>query len=195
MPPLLALTDNFSSADSAKWYGTTNPTCNIVNGQLVITPDSAYDGYYSVTAFDMTGKCALGHVLTAATNPTSPGTAEGNIGLDAGSNNTWAYTFHGDGTIDVIEKVNNVSTRGPTIAWPGAVWLRIRELAGTVYWEYSFDCINWVTQWSKTWTIPAITSMHPYLQAGYYAGTPVGMVTFDAFDLPTTMPALPWFRF
>ncbi|MEJ0072759.1 MAG: hypothetical protein WDN27_01555 [Candidatus Saccharibacteria bacterium] len=191
MPPLIALTDNFATADSSKWAINTN--CTVTAGQLVITPDSSYDAYYANNGYDLTGKGALVQVLEAPSNPTSPGASEAVFGLAAQtSGDTFECLFQSDGNVLARERVGGSYNSGFSIAWPGPVWLRIWESGGTVHWDYSPDGLWWTNLWSISWTVSAITAMHPFFNAGYYAGSPSGTATFDNFNLPLVPFA--WFK-
>ncbi|MEJ0073270.1 MAG: hypothetical protein WDN27_04300 [Candidatus Saccharibacteria bacterium] len=185
MPPLISLHDIFSFADSTKWLGTGNASCNIVSGQLVITPTGSYPGYYSSGSYNLTGKGVLVQVISAPTNPSAPGSSEGIFGLDAnGTGDGWQFSVQADNDIVAVEIVSGVTTLGPSVAWPGPVWLRMYESGGTAYWDYSRDGAKWVNLWTKTWAVSSITAMFPYLQGGYYAGTPSGTATYDNFNTP-----------
>jgi hypothetical protein len=192
---LTSLTDNFTFADTSKWTG--NAFTSVVSGQLVVVPDSSYPAYYSNSGYDMTGKGILVQVVSAPSDPTAPGGTAGYLGSEQfGSGGRFMYGFQSDGNIFPFEtNASGTDNYGPTISWPGPVWLRIHELSGTVYWDYSTDNITWTNQWSKTWTTSAVNNMYAFCMAGYNSGTPSGNAVFDNFNLPSPMPAMPWYRF
>lgn len=61
-------------------------------------------------------------------------------------------------------------SQGPTVAWGSTTtpWLRFREAAGTIYWEYSADSKSWTPLWSTTDPI-VLTKLYAIFDTGYDA--------------------------
>jgi hypothetical protein len=112
--------DNFAAADTTKWIFPAE--ASVAGGQLILTPTPEYPVVRTVQTYDLRDSaCYLNYNI------------DGNPGL---------YASYWSGGADLGGK------------WVGGWalsdlrWLRIREAAGTVYWDRSADGATWVNHHS-----------------------------------------------
>lgn len=174
------LTDDFSTADSNKWdYYSQHTT--VTQGQLRITPNTNYEGIFSIDEYDMTSAVAtvqLAQVPNIGNGPTSATFEVQNL-----DSNSFYITWE-DGLLyfgeDVAGNHNVISTAYNAT---DHAWIRIRESSGTIYWETSPDSINWTVRHSKAPAIGSLESMIIGLYAGRWAAEPSpGTARFDNFS-------------
>ena len=175
------LLDNFTTADSAKWSGYgSNPT--VTSGQLSLTPTSSYPGIYSAVTYDLTSSYIMIQLVQAPN--VGNGSTSVSMNVQASPNNTEEISIENNQII-FREKVTNTNS---DIAIPyNAVthkWLRIREAAGTVYWDTSADGTAWTNRRSKTSGIGSLTSVTINLFAGFWGTEPApGVALLDNFNI------------
>jgi hypothetical protein len=139
--------DNFAAADTTKWIFPAE--ASVAGGQLILTPTPEYPVVRTVQTYDLRDSaCYLNW-------PELPNMAGGtvipefNLHADAGTylhynidGNPGLYASYWSGGADLGGK------------WVGGWalsdlrWLRIREAAGTVYWDRSADGATWVNHHS-----------------------------------------------
>lgn len=182
------LTDDFNDnvRNTGVWaVNVTATTVAETGGQLVITLASnnpVYSGYVSVSTYDLTGS-QLSIQCIQAVNPLSGCEQYMAAFLDA-SNEMDIYI--GAGNLIFRMRVAGVNNDIGVAFDPVAMlWWRLRELAGTIYWETS-DGNSWVVQRSAP-TPFAITNLSVNLTAGTYqnVATP-GVAIFDNCNILKT---------
>jgi hypothetical protein len=193
---LLTLTDNFNNgARDSQWNaGTLDGTGDLnvlvsetTSGQLQITPrinyaGNAYNGYTSTITYDLTGRGALVQVVQAGVGTWTDTSLT--IGPDA--LNTVEITVE-NGRLVFQKQVAGVYTDIASVSYVTAThsWWRIRESAGTIYFETSPNGLT-------SWTIGAQLA-NPFavtlVKVSLFAGTrgwvsSPGLAIFDNFDIP-----------
>ncbi len=174
------LTDQFTT-QSAKWSGYTASTV-VSSGVLTITPTGSYPNIYSSLSYDLTSS----YVMVQLVQP--PNVGNGSISaamnVEVSTNNEESIGWS-NGELFFSEKIGGVVSE-TTIAYNATnhKWLRMRESAGTIYWETSADCISWTTQRSKTAGL-TLTSVRVVLYSGYWDTEPSpGTAIFDNLNTP-----------
>jgi hypothetical protein len=181
------LSDNFNdnSTDTSRWVAT-GPVQE-VNGRLEIRPVSGTVGssgiYTSVSTWDFTEsevRVELARVLRTGyaymgVNNNPPG-------------GDYVVTGANHRSVFASTRVAGVLTQ-TFIAYDPAVhrWLRMRERAGTTYFEFSPDGKAW-NEISRTPTPAALTVAVVTLGAGAAAAAP-GTAIFDNFNTPAATPS------
>jgi hypothetical protein len=193
MPKARDLIDNFNdNVKDAKWsaYGNPAPSSDRireVNGRVEIRPRSgysgAYSGYSSISTYDLTDSWA--HVELVQPLRAADG-AETHFLAENGSNSVSFRLEEGylkclqsvSGTFTVVEQVP-YDTRSHR-------WLRLREKAGTFFWDASEDGSTWTPVFSKT-TPVTLSSVTLKIQVGVTetVASP-GTAIFDNFNVSDT---------
>jgi len=193
-PAVSTLADDFTGSviNAVKWniYTASNGTVSESGGVLKETPaattNGSWGGIYSVGTYDLTGSTAYiqqvnvgaGNTFVDLTLSLEPLPANDFIfiGVDTGLNKLQA----GD-------EIAGVSTVRASVTYNSATmqWIRIRESAGTVYFEYATDYYGtWTTLDSRA---PAVAIVNLYVVIDDYEynnlGTP-GTATLDNFNTP-----------
>ena len=157
---------NFGAIDAVKW-GTydSDTTLAVVDNQLKFDLASGsvvtgYAGAESIDSLDLTGSYMYTEIIEL---PSSGGNSESYFTafLDASNYfewySAWGYLYanYMVGGGDIVwygEIINSAATR----------WLRIREEAGTSYWDYSADGFSWtnLTSISNLFTITSINIVY-----------------------------------
>ena len=188
-----ALVDTFNgtSLDTGLWYnwGGTPVT---VNNQLNITiaPNAAAGTYYGINSqlsYDLTGASMMMQVVADGHNA-MPDLDRG-MQLQKDSNNALAWVIYGDNSLQAKTHIAGTWTSQAfgTFDPVATQWLRIREAAGTVYWEYSADALNWTALYSMANPF-AVTTMTLNLNAGVDATDANGTtVSFDNVNFATNI--------
>lgn len=186
------LRDDFSTQDTAKW---TFIDATVSGGVLPVPAPLAaldYNGAESVNTYDLTGSSAMIEVTSILTGGTS---VETYLTLkNADSSNELVIMTQGQGSINFRHKVagveNNFFITYDAVAH--RVW-RIRESAGTIYWETSPNTSpnGWTVQ--KTLATPFdITALRVGLVAGYWdsAQTASGTAQYDNLNFDKSLESL-----
>jgi len=143
MADLLTLTDNFNdnSIDSGLWgVGENNGTVTETGQQLqlAVTPNTsgALALVYSQNDYSLTGSSVSVNLIQGAAPGTDTVVA---LGEPDTPGNRLIFTFDGAGTIAASYDIGYTSQASDTASVTVGVdfYVRIREVAGTVYWDYS----------------------------------------------------------
>lgn|GEM_PF-5054132 len=184
MAKLETLTDNFTTASSANWwgygeYGSDSPV--VTSGRLVLTPTSGYPTLSSQSTYDLTASFAMVQFVQNANVGLGSITVE--FGVKVDSDNALRFVVAGN-TLIFREAIGGANS-DTSVTYSSAThkFFRIRESGGTVYWETSADSLAWTTQRSKTTTL-TLTALTAYFMAGFWdAETSAGTALFDNFNL------------
>lgn len=184
----IALTDDFNDnvIDAAKWTRVQGAGDNSVEtgGQLVmstVASTTQYHGYTSVSAYNYTGKSTYVK-LVSLTNPTLVN-GQAFLKLYPDASNSLVY-FINNGNLVAQKQVASVDTTLSVIAFNSTnhKWLRIRELGGTTYFDYSADGLTYTNQFNAANPI-TMTALTPQLGVGTFASeTLVMTATWDNFN-------------
>lgn len=186
--------DDFS-VESVKWYATSVDTGVITGGQMRIQPTSSYDYVGSSLYYDMTDS-AIGFKLV---ENTELGLGSNEIALFAvvDSGNSAGFVINGgraaidNATITMRSRVA-ASNSDTTFTYDPAVhvWFRVREAAGTLYWETSADSDAWTVH--RTLATPIdLTNIFVQIQGGYWDAEATTYATIDDFNLWDGVPPYP----
>jgi hypothetical protein len=191
------LVDNFNddTIDTVKWtaYAAPAPAAERIretNGRIEIQPASGATGYSGLGAnapVDLTGSQLVVELVQAL-----PVRVAGEAYLTAskdGSN--WINMAVWDGVIGVTRKVAGTLSHPCTLPYVPERhrWLRLREEAGTTYWETSPDGDAWEVLYSQANPF-ILTALMPDFGAGIWDPTPSpGTAIFDNFNVPDTSRA------
>lgn len=177
--PLIGdLTDDFSTADAAKWNGLgTNPS--VTGGRLSLASTAGYVGIDSVGRYNLTASAMTVEFVQRAIS-----TANSNVGLiDEGGNNRLAFGVSGT-SLKFVEVANGTPDEtSVTYNATNHRWLRIRESGGTVYWETSADGTSWSTGRSKSWAVGQIGNLKVFADCGGVDDVTTPAL-YDNFNLP-----------
>ena len=170
-PKFDTLVDTFtgSSLNSSVWnFSGTNVA--VVSNQLQISSSltaATYQvftqNFYDLTNSQLALQLADGGVQTINSWQDFPILLQDS----GGTNQLYWYTLQG--FIAAYKVVAGTSTQVFSAGYSPTThqWLRIREAAGTTYWEYSADGLTWVTAHSEADPITE-TSLRLIIQAGQY---------------------------
>jgi len=186
------LTDNFddNSIDTAKWAAWTNNGATVAESgqQIVITPATGTansSGYFeSQDYYDLTGRGALVNAKQV-----SSGTTTDTAFMLYKDDDNILQIIHaggsGNGTLDAYYDVGGTERTIASIPFnAGAMgWWRIREVGGTIYWEYSSDGLLWA-ELAHLADPFAVTSLQVELIVlEYGANSNAGPAWFDNFNV------------
>jgi hypothetical protein len=188
-------TFNDDTIDTMKWtaYAAPAPTAERIretNGRIEIQPASGATGYSGLganTPVDLTGSQLVVELVQAL-----PARVAGEAYLTAskdGSN--WINLAVWDGVIGVTRKVAGTLSHPRTLPYVPERhrWLRLREEAGTTYWETSPDGDAWEVLYSQANPF-ILTALMADFGAGIWDPTPSpGTAIFDNFNVPDTSRA------
>ena len=186
-PLVETLTDNFddSSLDSGKWGNFTDSGGTIVETTvLTFTPQAATSGsqalIFSQNRYKLIGSSASLRVNTAS----HEGVASYLV-LQLDGSNQVSMGFS-DGDIYAAKKIAGSDTVLNDEPYDSDVhkWLRIRESAGTIYFDYSTDGVNWV---NLSTLVNPFSLQSLQVSIGFYEwGTPATPAAYvvDNFNLP-----------
>ncbi len=157
-PPVASLTDNFddNSIDSTKW-----PSVNGVvetNGTMRVGATTAAEYVRSAVGYTLIGSSLSVEVTPPGGNADGAVWAWVEFYLDAANNVMIGWQ---EGTLYCRERIGGVNDE-TTLAFDNTAmkFWRIREAAGTIYWETSPNGVDWTTRRSKaagrTWNLGAI---------------------------------------
>lgn len=173
-PLLQTLTDDFATADTAKWNGySANVTST--GGVLSIIPDSTFGRAVStVNTWNLTGSYAV--VKVPVLGSAQIVSMQLTVGTDS------LELFYNFGNLIARETLGGVFT-DTTVTYNGTnhLWWRIRELGGLVYWDVSPDGATWTNVRFKSWAVSSIAAMTVHLIAYTTSGTTP--TQFDNFNV------------
>lgn len=198
MPKSKYFYDDFSTsiATSGKWYTTNVATGVVNNGLLRIKPTATYDYVGSSLSYDLTDsyigfKLAQNCILGVGTNTITLTARTDSLNL-VEFDISGGRTLANGATITMREKSAGSNSDTNFVYDPAVhVWFRIREEAGTLYWETSTDAVTWTVQRSKATTLD-LTAIEVLMSGGYWgaeAGTT--FATVDDFNLWAGNPGIP----
>ena len=166
------LTDNFNdnSIDGTKWSATADGLQTVVetNQEIEITSTlvAGYGYLASVNTYDLTGSQASIKLVDAGNQALGSWDVILILYLDSNHSVRWIIE---NGTIYAQKNVNgNTTLASASYVAATFKYLKIRELSGTTYWDYSANGTSW-TNFASTANPITITSLKVYLQAGTYA--------------------------
>lgn len=182
------LTDTFISGyDATKWtgqYGTLSYTSGIFN----ITNPASYTGYggmQSLTTYDLTSSYSYVNITNVGN--TALASLEIYMSLQLNSTNMIQVIVSG-GNYLFRKKVAGVNTDNFTgISANTNSWIRLREVAGTTYFDYSTNGTTWTN--AASFLNPfAVTALTVFLSAGTYnAEATATTVSFDNYNITPTL--------
>lgn len=153
------LTDAFTTIGAA-WNDWGGANTNIVSNELNISSTVSSTNYYGIDTtaqYDLTGSVASIKVVNQGNQAlTSWEAYPVFMYLDATNDISWLIT---GGSLGARKTIAGSSTaQGSTVTYSLVThkYLRIRESAGTVYWDYSADGSSWTNQ-----TSIAVSSLFP----------------------------------
>lgn len=177
------LIDDFTLEDTSRWsgYGGSSSTDS---GQLLIVPGTNYLGVYSNEFFDFTASSIYAEFVQPPN--VGNGTTAAELYIVSSDGSLTEEIIWSNGNLIFREKIVGV-TNDTSILYNSLDhrWIRIRESAGTVYWETSQNGSTWTVQRSKT-VDPGIdfSSVRVAMLAGYYGVEPSpGTAIFDNLNL------------
>jgi hypothetical protein len=179
------LTETFAAGLPGTW-GVDPPgsTTSASGGGIRIDHDTSttYNiTYYNGDFLDLTGSYAMIEVtdygVSAAGHDRSLELqiSAGNVlGLGAAVGNLYAYRYVGASYAQI----------GSTITLDATAhrWLRIRESAGTIYFDTAPDASTWTNRWTLTNPF-AVTAIYPQVTTGNFSAGTTGYVVFDNLNL------------
>lgn len=187
--------DNFNAGIGASWVKVGN-TANVNASSGAVRIDhpttSEYNNLETVAAYDLTGNAAFVQIVDYGNM--SLASHDVIFELSFLSDYTNHLRWHAEGTtLEAHHKVNNVDTKiGVTLTLDTAVhkWLRIRESAGSIYWDTSVDGSTWTNRYSELNPI-TVTALKAILQCGnWQTEASASYAIFDNFNTPACRPAL-----
>lgn len=195
MPKIATLQDAFTTLDTTKWT-PSSANISVISGQLNITNpagSTVYSQLYSGPSFhysyyDLT-ESAVAIQLVSAGNQALASLECYPLYLtdetyDASPDKLFWYVNQGQ--IAAYQWVNGVQTRlaGATYSPVTHAWLRIRETAGTVYFETSPNGDSWAS-FASTPDIPNVNFLNVWIQNGTYASeASTTTCVYDNLNLP-----------
>jgi len=140
-------------------YGT-----RVVSNQMVLPCTSAYTRAYTGGIFNLTSSSAAVKVIQVP--PTGNGTTEAELLLQYDDNNYFMFGWSGGG---YFASLMQAGTPTNFFGLATNTYWRIREAAGTVFFETSANFSTWATQTSSAHTLGTmIQAMRVLLQCGFY---------------------------
>lgn len=166
-PPASLFSDDFTTQDMTKWNGY-NADVSVVSGQLNVIPDATWGRVLTtVNRFNLTGGILSIEVPSLGSAQDASLRLMANPGVDE------IEMYYEFGNLKFRQNVGGVYDI-TSIAYDATNhrWWRIRESAGTIYFETApSPGTTWTTRRTMVWTIPSISSMQIELQAYTTSGT------------------------
>jgi hypothetical protein len=177
------LIDNFSTDSlSTKWQGSYGDTA-ITGGQAVIPINSDYgDALIATGSYDFEESSIY---LELASIPSTSGTKEVFIEASINSNNKFGFKISGGNLNFVLVQSATENTTNITFSDSTHRWLRLRESAGTLYWDTSTNGTSWTNRRSITYTIDA-SSLFFGIAVGYYGSESASSLIIDNVNFINT---------
>jgi hypothetical protein len=203
MAKISTLTDDFTTLNGAVWADPgSDSTATIVSGALklqYLTGAGVATSRKSVTAYDLTDSYVLVQLADIGTRQTGWSAILTIIG--SGSSNELRMYYSDE--YGIVAQVFNGGSQvfiGQYITFDDAVhkWMRIRETAGTLYFESSANGVNWTGLYSTATSVISwsLTSVNVMLSAARSASNASnGYSSFDNFNIPPVTPQGNFFRF
>jgi hypothetical protein len=186
--PLSTLTDDFATADTAKWQnaggGAWPAQITVVSGQLNLAVESTYHTLESVNAYDLRNSYGLVQIVQRPAQG-GDGSTEMGFGVRIDANNYFSAILNGSGNIVWRTELANVAGTTGYTAYNSTTmrWLRWRSDGLNVYLEAAPSSNG---PWTQLTTYPvtfSLAAIRPYFYAGYW-GTQAspGTAIFDNFN-------------
>lgn len=182
-------TSSAPKADTISFNDWTNDTLfskstdvTVSGGNLVVPTTSAYSMAFSATNYDLTASY-FGAALITPPN-VGLGSTQAHIRVFLDDNNYIIYGWQ-NGILRSERKVAAVSTyvNGPAFDAVAHKFIRLREAAGTTYYEGSADGTTWANVMPSVANPFALTSLQLGIQSGYWdAETAPGTSTWGGVN-------------
>jgi hypothetical protein len=146
-----------------------------------------YSGITSNATYNLTGSSAYVRLVSAGNQ--SIASWQGVFMMQLDANNDIDYIV-GGGNLTVQKHVAGTYTQLSTVAYNTSTmkWLRIRELSGTTFFDYSADGTTW-TNWYSVANFIAVTTLVVTLEGGTFATeTLVGTLVLQDFNSTAAVP-------
>lgn len=174
--------DDFDDGVRAPFWGAfADPGTSVTeqNGRLVITPAMntapAHAGYFTHRYYDLRES----HISIEIVQMVEPGSAQAylQVRLDAGEQLEFLQT---GGQLNFVDWRNGVGNDLGSVEWSAAVrFWRLRETAGTTYWETSSNGTVWTVRASQP-SRPGLDHVQVQIGAGTYMSEPMpGVLRVD----------------
>jgi hypothetical protein len=184
-----SLTDDFEDGLQgqawARSYADSGCSLAEIGGELVATLGdgvTSYCAYASAAAYDLTGDA-----VSIAVLGTPDATMSGQAGLFLGTTAGDAiYFVESAGVLDLGQLVGGTSLSLATVLYSATdhAWWRLRESAGTTYWETSPDGAAWTVRAQAVNPID-VTALDVQLGVSAYEPDAMpGAARFDQYNLP-----------
>ena len=178
-----SLVDNFNGTLALWPSGSASTT--LVNGRARIVCDTGYQSLQSAAVYSLAGSAVSAQVFAPAA-----GGAVTDADVSMNVNSTTAGTAL---TIGINRVTGNITFSSQTgyydpnsFAMPydpiAHLWLRIRESAGTIYWETSPDGFTWTNRRATNAATPAWVVGASNLQLGFATHRDAGTVDYAEVD-------------
>ncbi len=187
-----SLTDDFddNSIDAAKWTSFNTPSETNSRFEVASSTSAIYKGVDSLNLLDIRSTEAFVQLVVAGDRTISSLEIYApQVAQDATNKVFWLMPTGAN--IRPYKQVASVSTAlGTTLAHTDGNLYKIRESAGTTYWDYSTDNgANWTNHYSEANPI-TLTATTISLIAGTYAGeASTTTIAFDNFNVTPTSGA------
>jgi hypothetical protein len=188
------LVDNFNdnAQDTTKWIASTNERLREANRRVEIrlagSTAPAYFNYHSVSTYDLTDSEMR---IELARAPFGAHGASAYLQARISDANRVDLVI-GGGYLDCDMYIAGVMTRLAKIPYDPVRhrWLRLREQAGTVYWEASADGDEWTTAASRSPHPVNLSAVYALFGAGTFGVVAApGTAVFDNFNVQDTTRA------
>jgi hypothetical protein len=206
MASMSSLTDPFNGTvlNTALWTGTVGGTTTLTYsaaGAVVTFPATTTTSdtgeVESVAAYDLTGSYALMEVLAAPATGTA---ADAELRLIGATTTNYLRWIKEGTTFAAQYSLAGTKTNvGTSLTWNAVTykWWRIRESAGTIYWDTAPDGVTWTNQASvadTTVSAIGITALNAYIGAlTWEVETSPGTFSWNSFNPVTgTNTAAAW---
>jgi len=193
-------TDNFddNSIDTGRWSTAVNlgATVTETNQRIELQVASATSGSYA-QIFGRGNENMVGSSSSVNLSQAPSGAVDTVFDVRIVDSSNRIMFLYGGGTLRARKTVAGVGSGDlatVSLTLGANTYLRLRESAGTTYWEYSTDyCRNWTTLWSEANPI-TLTSVFPFMEANEYASqASPSAALFDNLNLYPP-PPVAWIR-
>lgn len=179
-PKMETLTDNFSTADTAKW--TFDSGATVSGGQLTLDATDVGNNSNSVEVYDLTDSYLAMQLVQSV--PVGSGNFYSEMGARISGNDFLQILCDGS-DLYFQERVAGGSVSSASITYNATrhKWLRIRSAGTTITWETSKDGAAWTIQRTKV-TALALTTLNAHIGAGDWITEGLtGTAIFDNVNL------------